>query len=356
MVERPISVCVLCGLPAAGKSSLASVIVAEVKACGLADCLLLSYDDLIPEDAFQFPSETGSRPETLSLWKLYRHKLLGHLEHFIQNTARNSDMLDPEDGIDAIWKSIIHCLEEQNMISPDRKGVDACQYQINKKEGPLVIILDDNFYYRSMRYEVFQLARKYSLSFCQVFLECPFEVCTQRNSERTCPIPEDTLVIMRQKMEPPDPIKNSWEQNSLILQTHGSILEDIHKVITLLTTAMEHPEKQLEDNTEQLEIDRAICASNILHQSDQTFRKLVSQAMKTAKDNKVPSCTLKQLAEELNKLKIFFLEDLRNRIIQQGQSHVPEKEVAEQITAQFDEEKDIVLQKIMKNYSENPAK
>ncbi|KFV92018.1 L-seryl-tRNA(Sec) kinase, partial [Fulmarus glacialis] len=176
---------------------------------------------------------------------------------------------------------------------------------------PLYLILDDNFYYRSMRYEVYQLARKYSLSFCQLFLECPLECCLQRNRLRSHPLPDQTICLMARKIEMPDLKKNTWEQNSLILKSFDCTSEDNEQIISLLATALENPVKQNEEDAEQKEADRAICAASTAHQADQTCRRIISQAMKDAKDKNVLPSEMKGLAEELNKLKAQFLEDLR---------------------------------------------
>ncbi|KFP74869.1 L-seryl-tRNA(Sec) kinase, partial [Apaloderma vittatum] len=175
----------------------------------------------------------------------------------------------------------------------------------------LFLVLDDNFYYQSMRYEVYQLARKYSLSFCQLFLECPLECCLQRNRLRSHPLPDQTICLMARKIEMPDLEKNSWEQNSLILNSLDCTLEDNEQIISLLATALENPVKQNEENTEQKEADRAICAASSVHQADQACRRVISQTMKDAKDKNILPSEMKSLAEELNKLKAEFLEDLR---------------------------------------------
>ncbi|KGL84688.1 L-seryl-tRNA(Sec) kinase, partial [Tinamus guttatus] len=176
---------------------------------------------------------------------------------------------------------------------------------------PLFFILDDNFYYQSMRYEVYQLARKYSLSFCQIFLECTLEQCLQRNRLRSDPLPDETIYQMARKIEMPDLENNAWEENSLILKSSECALEDNLQIIDLLANALENPVKQNEENTEQKEVDRAICAASTVHQADQTCRRIISQAMKDAKDKNVHASEMKSLAEELNKLKAELLEDLR---------------------------------------------
>ena len=54
-----VCLCVLCGLPAAGKSSVCgqmSTLCAEQRV----RCCVVHYDDLIPEDAFRVMEEEGN--------------------------------------------------------------------------------------------------------------------------------------------------------------------------------------------------------------------------------------------------------------------------------------------------------
>lgn len=56
---------------------------------------------------------------------------------------------------------------------------------------------------------------------------------------------------MERKMERPNPEKNAWEHNSLIIQSSACFLEASPEVTDLLLTALENPIKCVEDNTEQ---------------------------------------------------------------------------------------------------------
>ncbi|XDV43907.1 hypothetical protein PO909_012296 [Leuciscus waleckii] len=89
----------------------------------------------------------------------------------------------------------------------------------------LVLLLDDNFYYQSMRFQIHQLARKYGVGFCQVFLHCPLQVCVQRNRQRSQRVPEEVLVQVCERMEPPNESRNRWEQQSLTLDGSESIAD-----------------------------------------------------------------------------------------------------------------------------------
>ncbi|KAG6937498.1 phosphoseryl-tRNA kinase, partial [Chelydra serpentina] len=167
-----LGVCVLCGLPAAGKSGLARALCHSLRRRGGPDwdCALLSYDDLIPQEAFSQPETEaglGEQHPLLSRWKLYRHELLVYLEHFLQALINGDHLCAPTSRTEATWKSFVSCFKEQGLISSEIHDAKSCHYKINTTTSrPLYFVLDDNFYYQSMRYEVYQLARK-----CNFF--CP---------------------------------------------------------------------------------------------------------------------------------------------------------------------------------------
>lgn len=313
-VEKQVCVCVLFGLPAAGKSTLSRALPEYLWRRRRWGCAVVSYDDVIPEQAFNLQlelRESDTVDETLPSWRSYRLKLLQCLEYFLQRLGRSPTLCEPPFREDVTWKRFIHSLQPQSALSSETE-ISGTHLPHQSASRPLLIVLDDNFYYRSMRYEVFQLARKSSLGFCQVFLECSQDLCLWRNQQRSSPVPDEVIVAMSHRIEPPNPRKHPWEQNSLLLESGGCISDDhIQKMIALFDSALDNPLKPSEDNTEQKEADRLCCATSVLHQADQACRHLVSLAMKTAKDNKLSPDNMRLLAAELNKLKGVFLEDLR---------------------------------------------
>ncbi|XP_060090637.1 L-seryl-tRNA(Sec) kinase [Heteronotia binoei] len=320
----PMGLCVFCGLPAAGKTTMAQALSDFLKKHKGWLCVHLTYDELMPPEAFS-QSEMSSGQEgqqsLASNWKFYRHELLMYLECLLQALIKGCHYLLPPKETEVIWKNFVCCLKDQGLISLRAEDTAISQHLINIATlRPTYFILDDNFYYRSMRYEVYQLARKYSLGFCQLFLDCQVEACIQRNCQRTQPLPEETIHAMAQKLEVPNPEKYTWEQYSVILKSTEYSLEDNLKVLNLLSVTLENPVKQLEDNTEFKEVDRALCAASVLHQADQAVRRIVSQTMKNAKDNLIPS-EMKSLAQELNQLKVGFLEDLRHEYNEKKQCY-----------------------------------
>ncbi|XP_028937355.1 L-seryl-tRNA(Sec) kinase isoform X2 [Ornithorhynchus anatinus] len=277
----PLGLCVLCGLPAAGKSTLARALRDGLRRGRGWGCVVITYDDVIPEDFLQ-----GGAAHSSSPWKRHRHELLSYLELLVAALAggRRRQPSGPGLGTDPTWGRFVACLRAQGLGAPGEAGAPADGGK-TAESGPFWVVLDDNFYYRSMRYEVYRLARKYALGFCQLFLDCPLESCLQRNRQRSRPLPDETLFLMTKKLEIPNPEKNVWERNSLTITSFESNPEDNPEVTHLLLTALENPVKYFEDNSEQKETDRIICSTNVLHQADKTFRGIISQTMKTAKEN-----------------------------------------------------------------------
>ncbi|NWI90013.1 PSTK kinase, partial [Pitta sordida] len=266
-------------------------------------------------------------------WKQSRRELLQCLEGLLQWLLTGAPLPGPEQPG---WERFQRCCRQEGLLPAAGDGGARAA-----SARPLCLLLDDNFYYQSMRYELYQLARKYSLGFCQLFLECPLECCLQRNVLRSDPVPEQTIRLMARKIEMPDLEKNTWEQNSLILRSSEYISEDNEHIIHLLTTALENPVRPNEEDTEQKEADRAICAASAVHQADQTCRRLISQAMKDARDKNIPPSEMRSLAEELNKLKAGFLEDLR-----QGKILEPQySDLATSVTSSFQREATNVVNK-----------
>ncbi|XP_059517793.1 L-seryl-tRNA(Sec) kinase isoform X3 [Myotis daubentonii] len=220
-----------------------------------------------------------------SRWKSLRQELLKDLECFLRAVLHGDPLSAPPGGTEALWEALVTCLRGQALLPPAAEGPSHCR-PTPAASRPLLLILDDNFYYRSMRYEVYQLARKYSLGFCQLFLDCPLETCVQRNSQRSGALPAETIRLMGAKMEEPNPEKNAWEHNSLMVRSPACSASASPELTGLLLAALENPVNCVEDNAEQKETDRIICSTNTLHQADQTLRRIVSETMKEAKGNR----------------------------------------------------------------------
>nr|XP_057918145.1 L-seryl-tRNA(Sec) kinase isoform X2 [Doryrhamphus excisus] len=271
-------------------------------------------------------------------WKLHRHAVLQRIEDFLNNPKAP--------------------LEIPAGCRIDRTAWDRCVRSLldptQANQAPLLFLLDDNFYYPSMRYEVYQLARKHSLGFCQVYVQCCLESCISRNKNRPHPVPSEVIEEMEKRLERPNPKKNPWEAKSISVNAMDNVSErDIQRVMELICSALSDPLSPVVDDTEQKEADRQKCAANVVHQADQACRRLISEAMKKARANGVSSEHMKSLAAQLNESKAEFLLNVRKRFLQEA-SFIAEEEldvehVMKRTVELFDHDVQEILSKIILN-------
>ncbi|XP_033840304.1 L-seryl-tRNA(Sec) kinase-like [Periophthalmus magnuspinnatus] len=330
VLDSQICLVVLCGLPAVGKSTLAREL--RKAAAGLGwRIAAVSYDELIPEEAFltrRVEEEAGHTE-----WKQHRQAVLKSIEHFLDSPSTDQSDLPDFCGIinKGSWE---RCVRDLLQPSP--------------KPAPVIFLLDDNFYYPSMRYEVYQLARKHSLGFCQLFLHCDLETCIRRNRRRAEPVPSEVMEEMERRLQPPNAQRNTWETNSIRINTNDRLnAKDIREALDLVSFALKNPLSPMDDDAEQKEADRVKCANSVMHQTDQACRKLISAAMTTARDHQIPSTSMRSLASELNELKSKFLQNLKTRLLLdssfiESESVNVERAVTEAAEA-FDKDKNEVL-------------
>ncbi|NXS19029.1 PSTK kinase, partial [Mystacornis crossleyi] len=269
--------CLLCGLPAAGKSSLARALRRRLPQRPGWACALLAYDELIPPEAFCPRPAPGAGPQQpgplLPGWKRSRRELLQCLEGFLRALLTGAPLPGPaQPG----WERFLGCCRREGLLP-------AAEGDARAASRPLYLLLDDNFYYQSMRYEVYQLARK-----CNYSLFLGMRLFVGNSVHFSCLLTSA--------------VSDRW------LFIIAGYLEQI---MNLLATALENPERPNEEDTEQKEAARAICAASAVHQADQACRRVISQAMQDAKGKNILPSEMKSLAEDLNKLKAEFLEDLR---------------------------------------------
>ena len=261
-------ICVLCGLPGAGKTTLTKCLQQDNNINFVPIC----YDNLIPWIDF-------SDPDILSTWKSYRNEVLLLVKFFIGvNEKSHQDCFnDFLKNIDLINKEHIFYLYE--LIKKLKSG-----------KNKIVFVIDDNMQYRRMRYEYFQIARNCKIGFCTIMIDCSFQICQQRNQQR--PIGEivklKSLRRINAQMEMPDSTKAAWEKYFCIIKLEkneiNSVLPEVFNVIQL---ALENPVFPLPEHNEELTEKARLANRNSLgHQADLCLRKLISEFMQQQKDPK----------------------------------------------------------------------
>ncbi|XP_071169295.1 L-seryl-tRNA(Sec) kinase-like isoform X1 [Mytilus edulis] len=279
---------VLSGIPGCGKSTLAKLLYdklggiyveeqsTHVKSSKCFDVIVVSYDELIPEN---IPLDAKSQ----QTWKEYREEIAFCIDYLVNKEISLANLTKPPPGVnDALWGKFYAIVRRQ----------------ITSAES-VVIVLDDNMYYTSMRHKYFQIARKYTCGFCQLHLACNIQTALERNLKRSQPITEDVIVAMATKIEPPNTHINSWETNSIVINTESNIESQLPRIMSLVNTAMLNPVQPIEETDPMITAEsRQICSSNVIHQSDQILRKIVSHKMSNLKGIAEDKSTLQQLSKK----------------------------------------------------------
>ena len=177
-------VCLLCtcGLPGAGKSTLARRIAARAVAAGdVARADVVSFDDVEREVRLETARARGTTRDAArgfdaQAWRDSRKLALSRVDALLAS----DDDADASDGVG---------------------------------RGRRLVIADDNFYYASMRYQAHQLARRARAAHVQLYVNVPVELARARNERRAANeiVPRVAFDRMANAFEPPDPRKRTFE-------------------------------------------------------------------------------------------------------------------------------------------------
>ncbi|XP_050395377.1 uncharacterized protein LOC126814327 isoform X2 [Patella vulgata] len=307
---------VLCGLPGSGKSSLCHYLHSWQQESEQYLPVLIEYDQLMPPDLETDLIENQSNKN--NSWKSYREQIVKCIEYLILKTNTHNTIDFTLDGIDhrllekfkdIIDKQIINL--NRNNVKVTKKQIDhsseeevtdddCCEFNPDSKHDALmthqgssdydvanpysqimnnafekvdldntsvVIIIDDNMYYRSMRYDYYQLARNYAT--------------------------------------------NSWERYSL---QYSANLQELSrsKFMDFIHFVKSNPvAPQEETDPEIIAESQRLTSANMIHQADLIIRQLISEQMVQAKRNGATKDDLKNLSSKLADVKIQITKSLK---------------------------------------------
>lgn len=313
---------VFCGLPGSGKTTMCQLL----SGVGSSDancrnqhvevgnsskftyqnfhCFHVCYDVLLPKDIIVSMKTNPLSNNDEKQWKYYRQQIVkcvkGMLCHMLQlnNFTKSDDAA--QEIIDNFCQSV-YPLFETKPFSTERN---------------VLTLIDDNMFYRSMRYEFFQLARELNIGFGQVFINCPLTIALKQNFERNKAEQVPAIVIedMSRKLEMPS--SDHWESNSVIVMYDKLTCKDtVLGVMDIVEKAWENPVKSLPsgDDLAATNESRSICSKSLRHQSDLILRQLVSQHVKNAPATSKPE--MQEVAKTLGKVKAEILSGLESGCI-----------------------------------------
>lgn len=321
------SVCVLtlCGLPAAGKTTFASSFTdylhqadtPPMNESGVAEnqnfsnslsyrVIHIDYDELIPGEV-KVCLMDDSEQFTVSEWKLYRKVILRCIDNFLGRLSGYTLHETVDDLSDMC--TVIH-----NKISPVFSNLyDGLNTSM--RHGAVVLVIDDNMYYSSMRYQVYQLARKYSTGYAQIYFPVDVKEALERNTHRNFPVADDVIVSMSSKIDVPS-AQNSWEALTTEWTAEDYSQQNFCKVVTLIEQALHNPVTLVTDNLEsERQESRSVSCKSLLHQSDCILRHLMTDFVTTLKTEVTDSAEISERAKEANGVRQRILEELRQQML-----------------------------------------
>lgn len=245
----------LCGLPASGKSTLCKNLTknSDEKIA----YFHIPFDNLLPDIDYSVPSNYLT-------WKQHRKSILEEVVNLL-NALKNQENYE---HTESYWQKLYI-------------GMKNC-HSVN-----VVLLIDDNMHYRGMRKEWYNLACRYNVGFCTIFIECHVTTCIQQNLKRSKPVATTTIQKMAKQIEKPGTVKNNWENLYLFLNFENVTLDcstPINKINGLITEACFHP-VAIPEISKEAEYSRDLCCKNFKHQLDLIVRKNIHASMAVAKQN-----------------------------------------------------------------------
>ncbi|ETL42727.1 hypothetical protein L916_06534 [Phytophthora nicotianae] len=266
------------GLPAAGKTTLAKHLAAHSSTPSRL-YERISFDDLYDQMASE---DTSSKPAEF----------------------------DPEQ-----WK----VCQRDMVVRVTRRLEELKASDMSKAATPqLVLLVDDNFQYRSQRKRFFQLSTELNCGFGLVYVNVSGDICRERNASRNkgARVPDETFQRMVTVFEPPNGDQNPWEVNTCEL-TSSSDVSDIEE---LMDTLVQQADKELKERRwlhiektkeeAQQRRDRLATQRSVLHRVDLQLRQWISAQLQdeVVLSRGIPKA---QLASQLNQRRKKFLESLK---------------------------------------------
>lgn len=197
--------------------------------------------------------------------------------------------------------------------------------------GP-IIMLDDNFYYKSMRHVFYKIAQEARLYFGQVFLKATATTCLQRNRRREGRevVPDSVIERMSENFEWPSPNTCYQLDTEAANVTEGTVAADaMAEALDAVLKAGPVPAKiELSaDEMARRESDRRLTIKNEVHFIDNFSKKLIGRLIKTANSADLNSIhpslkqsALKELVARTQGEKKLLLKEIRQESSIEGEA------------------------------------
>ncbi|XP_015782339.1 L-seryl-tRNA(Sec) kinase-like [Tetranychus urticae] len=265
------------GLPASGKTVFTTELVNYMQLNKIdIDPFYINFDKVIP---------------------LEDQKLLVHREDSSWRQCRKDFVSSCHNFLELMLKSQ-SCSKEQSEPSTqgkylnsilDQLSLDKCSIQnycLNNSR--FCLIVEDNFYYKSMREEFFRLAKQFNIGFALISFNIAIDICIQRNTQRPNSVNDEIIQRMAQLYEKPkaDEFGISYENKVQLMEINFDNInhydDQFIKALQIINKAIDNPiESHPDESCNKLyrDISRKITASNSSHRFDNVLRQCASKIM-----------------------------------------------------------------------------
>eukprot|EP00667_Euglena_gracilis_P013345 EG_transcript_13753 len=221
-MARPVALGLLCGPPAAGKSTIATTFLMELpRLLPHHHAVYIEFDEV--HDALRRARNLAGELELAAFNVDNWHEAQGVLRCVVQHVVayyRGEAAPSPPTSQTSLTSETIASLTERYLTLPPEGS---------HPSDAVVVLVEDNFPHSSMRYQLFRTARKYGTGFVQLFVEASADACLRRNALRSGPASVAPEVIQRiiAQMELPR-IRPEVDPAGFALTHHSSTAEGTH--------------------------------------------------------------------------------------------------------------------------------
>ena len=272
-----VIVLLICGVPGCGKSTLVKAIAEAHRSNKNERVTILDhieYDQIYHEILLNNENNTNGNSKK-------------EMDSSFVHAFANDDELSLEGRIKWQKSRVVAFQRVQQWLSSDRND--------DLNATTRILLLDDNFYLKSMRKNVYRICSDYveqqdssmvhQLYFGTIYLHAPLSVCLERNAQRPAPIATGTIERMVQRFEVPAHDRNFWEAAVLSMSTLSGLPDQVRQVQQFLATIVENPAARVVPRAEELETPPSIIT--VRQQADLFWRRCVGWVAQHARA-KVP--------------------------------------------------------------------
>ncbi|XP_012558004.2 L-seryl-tRNA(Sec) kinase isoform X1 [Hydra vulgaris] len=289
--SKGLCLCILMGLPASGKTSLIKQLKAYYSKSDFVHMISITYDDYL---SFKIKDHSIS-DDIEDFYKMTLTLTLTTVPLTITNDAcsKNLTWKEKRQNVLKLVESFVLFLlgiSQPYIALHAEKSLELCscfnhEYSFLSNKSH-VIFIDDNMYYRSMRYSYYQLARHFKISYCQIYLKVKLEDALKRNADReNSVVTSETIYKMSSLFEEPDLMMNHWEKHTLCLNGDYND-ESLNNIVNFIDDSFHYTAQFLNSNDQVISTCSKIeNLKNCYHQVDILLRKYITIEMNRIKIN-----------------------------------------------------------------------